>query len=139
MTVPEQVVFDAEPLIAHADDEIGSDAVEAYLDAVVAGETTGYASYVNLTEIRYTLARKYDSDTADEYLNWLTEIGIETVDANDSWLGASTYILRYNPALGDAFALATAEHLEATLLVGGDNDYDGISDIPLVRFRDGAG
>jgi len=26
--------------------------------------------------------------------------------------------------LGDSFALATADHLGATLLVGGDDDYD---------------
>jgi hypothetical protein len=28
---------------------------------------------------------------------------------------------------------------DATLLVGGDNDYDEISDVPITRFRDGSG
>ena len=37
MVVPDSVVFDAEPMIAHADDEPGSDAVEEYLDAVASG------------------------------------------------------------------------------------------------------
>ena len=136
MAVPDRVIFDAEPLIAHADDEPGSDVVEEYLDAVAVEDTDGYASCVTLAEIRYTLARKYDRDTADEYLGWLADLGIETVDVGDAWLAASEYVLTHNPALGDSFALATAEDVEGTLLVGGDDDYDGISDVPIDRFRD---
>jgi hypothetical protein len=32
MGVPDHVVFDAEPVTAHADHELGSDGVEEYLD-----------------------------------------------------------------------------------------------------------
>lgn len=138
MAMPDRIVFDAEPLIAHADDEPGSEVVEAYLDAVAVEETAGYTSCVTLAEIRYTIARKYNRATADEYLDWLTDLGIETVEVGDSWLAASEYILQYNPALGDSFALATAEVVDATLLVGGDDDYDEISDIPIERFREGS-
>jgi predicted nucleic acid-binding protein len=134
----ESIVFDAEPLIAHADDEPGSEVVVEYLDAVALAEMTGYASCVNLAEVRYTLARKYDRETADEYLDWLTDLGITTVDADNSWRDASEYVLGHNPALGDAFALATADALDATLLVGGDDDYDGIGDVTIEQFRDGS-
>jgi len=103
MSVPDRVVFDAEPLIAHADDEPGSEVVEEYLDAVA-----------------------------------VEDLGIKTMDVGDTWKDASEYTLRYNPALGDSFALATAEHVDATLLVGGDDDYDDVSDIPIERFRDGS-
>jgi len=138
MSVPDDIVFDAEPLIAHADDEPGGEVVEEYLDAVAVGDATGYASYVTLAEIRYTIARKYDRATADEYLDWLTDLGIEPVDVGHAWMAASEYVLTYNPALGDSFALATAEHRDATLLVGGDGDYDDVSDVPIARFRDGS-
>lgn len=138
MAVPDRVVFDAEPLIAHADDEPGSQVVEEYLDAVAVEDVTGYASCVNLAEIRYTIARKYDRTTAADYLDWLDDLGIETMDIDAVWVEASEYVLEYNPALGDSFALATAERVDATLLVGGDNDYDEISDIPIERFRDGS-
>jgi predicted nucleic acid-binding protein len=138
MAVPNHVVFDAEPLIAHADDEPGSDVVEKYLDAVAVGDTAGYVSCVNLAEIRYTLARKYDRTTADDYLDWLDDLGIETMDVAAIWIEASEFILKYNPALGDSFALATAEDVGATLLVGGDDDYDDVSDVPIERFRDGS-
>jgi hypothetical protein len=59
------------------------------------------------------------------------------VDVGNTWVGASEYILTYNLALGDSFALAAAETVEATLLVGGDGDYDQVSDVPIERFRDG--
>ena len=136
MPVPDRVVFDAEPLIAHADDEPGSDVVEEYLDAVAVEDTVGYASCVNLAEIRYTIARKYNRDTADEYLDWLADLGIKTVDVGDAWLAASEYVLKHNPALGDSFALATAEDVEGMLLVGADSDYDEVSDVPIDRFCD---
>jgi len=138
MTLPDWAVFDAEPLVAHADDEPGSRVVEEYLDAVAAGTATGYASYVSLAEIRYTIARKYDRETADEYLDWLTDLGVELVDVGDVWTAASEYVLAHNPALGDSFALATAASVDATLLVGGDDDYDDVTSVPIVRFRDGS-
>ncbi|WP_238330760.1 PIN domain-containing protein [Haloglomus irregulare] len=78
MPVPDRVVFDAEPLVAHAADEPGSETVEEYLDAVAGDDTTGHVSCVNLAEIRYIIARRYDRPTADEYLDWLDELGIET-------------------------------------------------------------
>lgn len=138
MAVPDAIVFDAEPLIAHADDEPGSRTVEAYLDAVAVEESTGYASYVNLAEVRYTLARKYDRATADEYLDWVEDLGIEPLGVDDCWELAADRILATNPALGDSFALATADRLDATLLVGGDDDYDENSDVAIERFRDGS-
>ena len=138
MAPPDRVVFDAETLIAHADDEPGSDVVEEYLDAVATETTTGYACCVNLAEVRYTLARKYGRATADEYLGWLSDVGVEAVDVADIWMEAAEYTLEHNPALGDAFALATAAHVEATLLVGGDDDYDGVTDVLIERFRDGS-
>ncbi|ERH07320.1 MAG: putative nucleic acid-binding protein, contains PIN domain protein [Halonotius sp. J07HN4] len=139
MTLPDRIVFDAEPLVAHADAEVGSEVVEEYLDAVAVDDTTGYVSYVTLTEVRYILAGKYDRETADEYIDWLIDLGIEPVGVVDCWKGTADHVLSHNPALGDAFALATAEHLTAILLVGADDDYDAIDDVSITRFRNEAG
>ena len=38
----ERVVFDAEPLVAHATDEPGADTVARYLRAIQANECEGY-------------------------------------------------------------------------------------------------
>lgn len=129
-------MFDTEPLVAHADDEPGSDAVDDYLNAVSVDDVEGYVNYVNLAETRYVLARKSNRETADEYISWLLDIGMKPIDAQTSWQGASEFILDYNPALGDSFALSTAEELDAELLVGPDDDYDDVADVAISRFRD---
>lgn len=136
MAIPDYVVFDTEPLVAHADDELGSGTVEEYLDAVAFGDTNGYINYINLTEIRYIIARKYDRPVADSYLDWLLDLGVTPVDTDAVWTEAAEYVIEYNPALGDSFALATAEHIGATLLVGADDDYDDITEGSIERFRE---
>jgi predicted nucleic acid-binding protein len=136
MAIPDHVVFDTGPLVAHADDEPGSEIVEEYLDAVVFGDTNGYINRVNLTEVRYIIARKYDREVADGYLDWLLDLGLTPVDTDAVWVEAAEYVIEYNPALGDSFALATAEYIGATLLVGADDDYDKITEGSIERFRD---
>jgi predicted nucleic acid-binding protein len=134
----ERVVFDTEPLIAHADDEPGSAVVEEYLNAVADGDVEGYVSYVNLTEIRYILAQKYDREIADGYVAWLGDLTVRPVGIDEVWETAAEFVLDYNPALADSFALATADHLDAVLLVGADADYDDLPDSLVERFRDNA-
>lgn len=135
MAIPERIVFDTEPLVAHADDELGSETVAEYLDATAAEGTDGYVNHVNLTELRYILARKYERTVADEYIGWLLDFGVHPVGVDAIWTNAAEYVLDYNPALGDSFALATAEHMEATLLVGVDDDYDEVTGVSIQRFR----
>lgn len=136
MTPPDRVVFDAEPLVGHASEEHGSDAVETYLTAVQNGDTEGLVSYVTLTEIRYVLARMYDRGLVDDYIEWLQSIGVTPVGVGEVWSTAADFVLECNPALGDAVALATAADAEAILLVGADDDYDDVSGVDVVRFRD---
>ena len=137
--IPDRLVFDTEPLVAHATDESGESTVGVFLDAVRNGDTAGFINQVNLTETRYVIARVSGRETADQYINWLFDIGIRPVGVNDIWIDASDVILEHNPALGDSFALATADHTDASLLIGGDDDFDTVTEIPLIRFRDGPG
>lgn len=136
MTLPDRLVFDAEPLVAHADGEPGSAAVDDYLTAVADGETQGYLCHVNAAEVRYILASVHDREVADAYLDWVYDLGVRPVGVDGSWTTASEYVIEHNPALGDAFALAAAENLDATLLVGADDDYDDVDEVRIERFRD---
>lgn len=136
MSIPDHVVFDTEPIVAHADDEPGSEFVEEYLNAITAENANGYINRVNLTEVRYIIARKYDRNVADEYLDWLLDLGLTPVDIETLWRDASGYVIEHNPALGDSFALATAEAVDGMLLVGADDDYDGITAVAIERFRE---
>lgn len=137
--IPDRLVFDTEPLIAHATSEPGKSVVDTYLDAVRDGDMIGFINQVNLTETRYVIGRESGRETADRYISWVFDIGIRPVGITDIWIDASDFILEHNPALGDSFALATANHVDAHLLIGGDDDFDDITEVQTIRFRDGPG
>ena len=128
------IVFDAEPLVAFGCDEPGSDLVEQYLTAVEQG-TPGYVSTVTLTELHYVVRAIATDRRADTMVDVLEESGVRRVDTKETWRAASRFKHRYRPALGDAFALATADHVDGTLLVGADDDYDDVIDVSIVRMR----
>ena len=132
--VPDAVVFDAEPLVAYFCDEPGSDTVETYVDAIE-GPADGYISAVTLAEVHYVVRAIGGEDRADAVIEVLDESGIRRVDAAETWRRAVEFKHRRSPALGDAFALATAARTDATLLVGADDDYDDVAEVPVVRFR----
>ena len=75
------------------------------------------------------------TDVPDAVVEVLDESGIRRVDTAETWRRAAGFKYRRSPALGDAFALATAVQTDATLLVGADDDYDDVTEVPTVRFR----
>lgn len=132
--VPETIVFDAEPLVAYFCDEPGSDTVETYIDAVM-GSSEGYISSVNVAEVHYIVRAIEGEERADAVIKVIEETGFRHVDTAETWRFAADFKYRHSPALGDAFALATAKSVEGLLLVGADEDYDDITEIPIERFR----
>lgn len=133
-TPPETIVFDAEALIAYLCNEPGSDTVERYVDAVE-GTAAGYISAVNLAEIHYIVRAIDGGERADAVVDVLEESGIRRIDTEQTWSHAADFKFRYSLALGDAFALATARHVDGTLLVGADDDYEAVDDVAITRFR----
>jgi len=132
--IPETIVFDAEPLIAYFCNEPGSDTVETYVEAVE-GAADGYISAINLAEVHYIVRAIDGEKRADAVVDVLEESGIRRVDTEATWPLAADFKFRYGPALGDAFALGTAAHVDGTLLVGADDDYDDVTAVPITRFR----
>ena len=132
--IPERVVFDTEPLVAYFCDESGSDTVETYIDAVMRS-SEGYISAVNIAEVHYIVRAIDGEERADAVVEVIEETGLRRVDTAETWRFAADYKYHYSPALGDAFAVATAESVDGMLLAGADDDYDDITDIPIERFR----
>lgn len=132
--LPETIVFDTDPLVAYFCDEPGSDTVERYVDAAE-GAADGYISAVNLAEVHYVVRAIDGEERADTVVAVLEESGIRRIDTEDVWMSAADFKFRYSPALGDAFALATTAHVDGTLLVGADDDYDDVTDVAITRFR----
>ncbi|RQG92349.1 type II toxin-antitoxin system VapC family toxin [Natrarchaeobius chitinivorans] len=134
MTDP--IVFDTEPLVAYLDDEPGSDTVEAWIDRVASGEITGYISPVTKTEVLYVGSRVgFRPADVRASLERLEELGVIVYDPRACWDDAAALKEAYPMALGDAYALATADAVDGTLLVGADDDFDEL-EADIVRFRD---
>lgn len=109
------IVFDTEPLVAHAFDEDGADTVSEYLDRVSDGEEAGYINTVNLTELHYIAHRYSNAVETDKYVRWLqTSVGIEEVEATLVWRLAADTKFHYDIALGDVFAVATGAYYAET-------------------------
>lgn len=132
--IPDSVVFDAEPLIAYFADEPGSDAVEEYLRAVERG-TDGYCSTVTLAEIHYVVEAMASERRADTVVDVLDESGVRRIDTAETWRRAADFKARHSPSLGDAFALATADTVDGTLVVGADDDFDEVDTVEIDRIR----
>ncbi|MDB2225243.1 PIN domain-containing protein [Halorubrum ezzemoulense] len=114
--------------------EPGSDTVETYVDAIE-GAADGYISAINLAEVHYIVRAIDGEDRADAVVDVLEESGIRRIDTEQTWARAADFKFRYSPALGDAFALGTAAHVSGVLLVGADDGYDDVIDVPITRFR----
>ena len=132
----ESVVFDTEPLVAYLDDEPGSDTVERWIDRVAAGELDGYISPVTKTEVLYVGSRiGFPWDDLNASLRRLETLGVAVHDPRECWEAAAALKSAHTMALGDAYALAAADAVDGTLLVGADADFEGVS-ITIERFRE---
>lgn len=140
-------VFDTEAIIAYLYDEPGRDAVEELLAAVVSGEAEGYLAESNAAEVFYLVARFEGVDdeptraslrTADRDLRALERWGL-TFERAD-WRLAGEVRSSGRISLADAHGVALAHEHDATLVVGGDDDFESLPvDVDVRRFRDGSG
>jgi len=140
-------VFDTEPIIAFLYDEPGHDRVGDLLEEVDAGDAEGLLSEMNASEVYYLVAR-YEGTAgekptpaslraADRDIRTLTRRGVALERAE--WRLAGELKADGHISLADAFAVALAHDRDATLIAGGDDDFDALPvDVDIARFRDQA-
>jgi predicted nucleic acid-binding protein len=138
-------VFDTEAIIAFLYDEPGHDCVGDLLDEVESGEAAGLLSETNASEVYYLVARyegtAEDEPTpasfrvADRDVRTLSRIGVAVERAD--WRLAGEVKADGNISLADAYGVALAHDQDATLVAGGDDDFDTLPiDVSVERFRD---
>ena len=137
-------VFDTEALIAFLYGEAGHGYVASLLADVDDGDAVGYLSESNASELYYLVARFEGTDEeeptaaslrdADTDIRTLTRRGVSIRRAD--WQLAGEIKAHGDISLADACAVALAHETDATLLVGGDDDFDALPvDIDIERFR----
>jgi len=137
-------VFDTEAIIAYLYKEPGHEVVADLLEKVFSGETDGFLTETNASEVFYLVARFEGVDDAptdaslreaDRDIRALERQGLE-LEAAD-WRLAAEVKADGSISLADAYAVALAYEREATLVAGADDDFDDLSlDIDLRRFRE---
>jgi predicted nucleic acid-binding protein len=137
-------VFDTEAIIAYLYKEPGHKVVANLLDKVFSGETDGFLTETNASEVFYLVARFEGTDEsptdtslreADRDIRALERQGLE-LEAAD-WRLAGEVKADGSISLADAYAVALAYEREATLVAGADDDFaDLFVDIEVLRFRE---
>ena len=137
-------VFDTEAIIAYLYKEPGHEVVADLLEKVFSGETDGFLTETNASEVFYLVARFEGVDDAptdaslreaDRDIRALERQGLE-LEAAD-WRLAAEVKADGSISLADAYAVALAYEREATLVAGADDDFDDLSpDIEVLRFRE---
>lgn len=138
-------VFDTEAIVAFLYDEPGHERVGELLGAVESDATRGLLSATNASEVYYLVARfegtADDEPTAaslraaDRDLRTLRRAGL-TVERAD-WRLAGEVKADGHVSLADAYAVALAASEDATLVVGGDDDFESLPvAVDVERFRD---
>ena len=137
-------VFDAEAIIAYLYKEPGHEVAADLLDQVFSGETDGFLTETNASEVFYLISRFEGLDDAptddslreaDRDIRTLERQGVE-LEAAD-WRLAAEVKADGSVSLADAYAVALAYEREATLVAGADDEFDDLFlDIDLHRFRE---
>ncbi|MDG7015978.1 MAG: type II toxin-antitoxin system VapC family toxin [Nitrososphaerota archaeon] len=129
------LVFDTQALLVLYLDEAGAEKVAASLKKVLDRSLRGYINVVNLAELYYILARRSKREAEEKEQN-LRSYGVRVLPVTDReryWKDAATIKARKALSLADAFAASTAVGLKATLVTGGDADFDGIEGLTVER------
>lgn len=141
-------VFDTEAVVAFLYDEPGHETVANLLDSVFAGDREGFVAETNAGEVFYLVARfegtEDDDPTAeslriaDRDVRALARQGLSIERAD--WRLAAEIKAEGGLSYADAHAVALAHERDATLVAGGDDDFDDLPvQVDCRRFRsDGA-
>lgn len=92
-------------------------------------------SHITYCEIRYHIPRE-NTGGFFHFCEFLQEtIELESVSSKGTWRKASDFKNEYTLALGDAFSLAAAVTTNSTLIVGADDDFEGLRGVDIEQIR----
>jgi len=139
-----EYVFDTEAIIAFLYNEPGHETVATLLDEVFDGDSEGFLTKTNASEVFYLVARFEGVDEnptaislreADRDLRALERQGLR-LEPTD-WRLAAEVKAAGGISLADAYAVALAHDRDATLIVGADDDFEDLPvEVSVTQFRE---
>lgn len=130
-----KVVFDAEPLLTAVEGKPGQERMAKYFIEIQSGAVDAYISPMQLTEVSYIGRDMPKGHRIDEYLQQIQAFMTTAPVDEATWRRAADFKANGGHSLGDSYALATADVLDAVLVVGADDDFDGVP-VEIERIRD---
>lgn len=112
-------VLDSYALVAYLQNEAEADQVETLLDQAHENSVILHMSFINLGEIAYLVARRRGADRCEEVLKHLTLFPIHYEEVPwERILAAAQVKAQHAISYADAFAVALAQEMDATLVTG---------------------
>ena len=127
-------VLDSFALLAYFQAEPGGEKVRDLLREASAKKATAFLSVINLGEILYITERKLDRNTADNALADIFRLPVQLADAStDRVIGAAQVKARYAISYADAFVVALAQELEATIITA-DPEFQKVTSLATILW-----
>ena len=132
----ERYLFDAWALMAYfQNEEPAAERVSQWLEAAAQKKIEVYMSIINVGEVLYRIGKVHGEQIAQDFLGDLASLPIQIVSAEDDLVfSAAHWKMRHPISYADAFAAATAEKLQATLVTG-DPELIGLQNLKLEALR----
>jgi len=110
-------VLDSFALLAYFQAEPGGKQVKDLLKEASAEKTSAFLSAINIGEILYITERKLGRDSAENILKDIFRLPLKLADASmDRVIGAAHVKARFPVSYADAFVIALAQEIEATIV-----------------------
>jgi uncharacterized protein len=128
------MVLDSYAILTLLNDEPGAAAVADLMRSAIDGEAALFLNEINVGEVYYIVARHRSAAAADRVLDHLETLPLERV-SNDyaAVLDAARVKARHRLSYADAFVVATAARLRATVVTG-DREFASVEEMVDVRW-----
>ena len=113
------ILFDSHAILKYSQDEKGADIVERFLHKAETGNIKAYMSEINLGEVYYQTIRKIGLESAQAYIEQLTQLPFENIPpSSEIIMKASEIKAQHTISFADCFAVATALQFSAAIVTG---------------------
>lgn len=127
-------VLDSFALLAYLGGEAGEPQVKSVLAEALAGQAEIYLSIINYGEIAYITQREQGVPAAQMAIAAMDQLPLHIVEADRKLTLAAAYLkARYPISYADAFAVALARQVGATLLTG-DPEFHEVEHLAAVEW-----
>ncbi len=127
-------LLDSYAILALLNDERGAEAVADLLRQAVEADAPLLVNEINVGEVYYIVAKHRSVDDAERVLHYLDTLPLEIVhNEYEHVLDAARVKASYPLSYADAFAVATAVRLHATIVTG-DAEFASVQKLVEIRW-----